>query len=62
MYALISIFAAAEPPTLVLMLIGSGCLLVYACIRRLPRQRSQPAGQFQMSKQHLTHEPDRRAA
>lgn len=56
------LFAAAEPPTIVLMLIGIGCLLCYACVRRIPRQRSQAVGQLHKSKQQQAEEPNRRAA
>lgn len=57
-----ALFAAAEPPTIVLLLIGTACLLYYAAIRRIPRQRSQPVEQLQRPKQHSAEEPDRRAA
>lgn len=57
-----ALLAAAEPPTIVLLLIGTGCLLFYAAMRRIPRQRSQPVRQFQKPKQHQAEEPDRRAA
>ena len=57
-----ALLAAAEPPTIVLLLIGTACLLFYAAFRRIPRQRSQPVRQLQKPKQHQAEEPDRRAA
>jgi hypothetical protein len=57
-----ALFAAAEPPTIVLLLIGTVCLLLYASVRRIPRKRSQPVLQFNKPEQQQADEPDRRAA
>ena len=57
-----ALLAAAEPPTIILMLIGTACLLFYACVRRIPRKRSQPTLQFHKPEQHENDEPDRLAA
>ena len=59
MYALL---AAAEPPTLVLMLIGIACLLLYACVRRDRTRRSQISRRGETTTRHPIKENERRAA